>query len=897
MFVNRKFKKWIAVFLLLNMLNYIVYPSVSYALTSGPTAPESNSFEPVDTTDMVNLLTGDFTYNIPLLEVPGPAGGYPISLSYHAGIQLNQDASWVGLGWNLNPGAITRTVNGYPDDYKIRLGNNRSYWEGGETTVTNLGLSVGIGKFASVSAGISIGKDTYKGTGVGGYLGGSLGGPLLEKPNSPFRVGVNGRIGVSPWGDAYTSSGIGVGISHTTDAGLRLGSSIGLKYSSGSGWNAGLSGGISAVGKKNGQGDMVNMSLLGASISTNGTKPSLAIGGGSSFTNNKNAGRISSYTNSMGGEIPIVPGIVNFQFSRTYSRYWIDEIVNVYMSGSLYFPTDSENTDNYDISAYDSYDILDTEIDMAENSNPVKVLGGTFPDYDLYNVTAQGLGGNIRPYHYQQTIPRQNIKNEDSYNVENYPLRVSEKKASFRFENDFSNRLEYHAPDFTPSRDNPFSYSFTGDLRTGKSGNEGYNSATNQLAGSKHVEWFSNGEIMGEDPNRDPFAMGLIKTTSTGFVRESNEQIGAFMITNESGVIYHYSLPVHSYDEYMKSENTVDFKEEKGDTFNEHNKPQKYAYTWLLTAVTGPDYVDKNDNHLVDEGDYGYWVEFDYGKWTNDYLWRNPLIGKHRDLDGEFENFSHGKKELYYLDAIKTATHTALFVKKLRNDGKSATNSINGGSEPVLHTNMRCELNWPTSVLGLEEILLVPNEHVKKQGKWENLKSKGDQFDYYFKKDCSYLERGAYGSTRWATKSIHTKVNHFGDQVLDLSDFELGTNLREKAIRSVNLETKYDLCPETTNSFKNDKLYQRDPQVEKDGKLTLKSLSFLGIGGISLLPPTTFNYANNPPYEEDHYDMWGFYKEDFDPDIKEKVYDRQIRVFAEYQHVMLCFFNKIHKKG
>ncbi len=26
-------------------------------------------------------------------------------------------------------------------------------------------------------------------------------------------------------------------------------------------------------------------------------------------------------------------------------------------------------------------------------------------------------------------------------------------------------------------------------------------------------------------------------------------------------------------------------------------------------------------------------------------------------------------------------------------------------------------------------------------------------------------------------------------------------------------------------------------------------------------------------------------------------YDRQIRVFAEYQHVMLCFFNKIHKKG
>src|SRR6267378_2401996 len=111
------FKKSIAIFLILITVGNVIAPTVSWALTSGPTAPEATSFEPVDTTDMVNLLTGDMTYNIPLLEVPGPSGGYPLSLSYHAGIQPGEDASWTGLGWTLNPGSIYRSVNGFADDH------------------------------------------------------------------------------------------------------------------------------------------------------------------------------------------------------------------------------------------------------------------------------------------------------------------------------------------------------------------------------------------------------------------------------------------------------------------------------------------------------------------------------------------------------------------------------------------------------------------------------------------------------------------------------------------------------------------------------------------------------------------------------------------------------------
>ena len=60
----------------------------------GLNAPEAGSFEPVDATDMVSLVTGDLTYVLPLMEVPSPEGGYPIALAYHAGIAVDQEATW-----------------------------------------------------------------------------------------------------------------------------------------------------------------------------------------------------------------------------------------------------------------------------------------------------------------------------------------------------------------------------------------------------------------------------------------------------------------------------------------------------------------------------------------------------------------------------------------------------------------------------------------------------------------------------------------------------------------------------------------------------------------------------------------------------------------------------------
>ncbi len=105
--------KGLAVFSAVNLLGQIIFPTAAFALGGGPSQAEFQSFEPVGTSEMVNLSSGDFTYNIPLLDVDG----YPINLSYHSGVSMDQEASWTGLGWNVNPGVISRGMRGLPDDF------------------------------------------------------------------------------------------------------------------------------------------------------------------------------------------------------------------------------------------------------------------------------------------------------------------------------------------------------------------------------------------------------------------------------------------------------------------------------------------------------------------------------------------------------------------------------------------------------------------------------------------------------------------------------------------------------------------------------------------------------------------------------------------------------------
>jgi hypothetical protein len=169
-----KFKRYLAFFMAINIFFQVVSPTVALALTSGPGQPEMASFEPVGTTEMVDVFTGDFNYNIPLMTVPGPNGGYPINLAYHTGIGMDDEASWVGLGWNINPGVISRNMRGLPDDFNGELVTKKLNVRPNRTATIGFGKSF-VGKkeilgFKLSGSRIGLMWNNYKGLGISAGL-------------------------------------------------------------------------------------------------------------------------------------------------------------------------------------------------------------------------------------------------------------------------------------------------------------------------------------------------------------------------------------------------------------------------------------------------------------------------------------------------------------------------------------------------------------------------------------------------------------------------------------------------------------------------------------------------------------------------------------------------------
>jgi len=82
-----------------------------------PKSPNAASMEASANID-VNLYTGTPSVVIPLWIIKERELTLPISLSYSGGgFKVSEEASWVGLGWNLNTGgAIVRETRGLPDE-------------------------------------------------------------------------------------------------------------------------------------------------------------------------------------------------------------------------------------------------------------------------------------------------------------------------------------------------------------------------------------------------------------------------------------------------------------------------------------------------------------------------------------------------------------------------------------------------------------------------------------------------------------------------------------------------------------------------------------------------------------------------------------------------------------
>jgi len=198
--------KRIAKLLLIIWLINISLPLATYALTSGPSQPESQSFQPAGVSDMVDLFSGDFKYNIPLLDVDG----YPLNLNYQSGVGMDDEASWVGLGWNLNVGSINRQLRGIPDDFAGDEIKTEHFTKPKVTVGGRLTAKVEVGGKAKLGGSFNFGifSDNY--TGIGAELG------------------VNAGMSFSLANDGLLTAGLGIGVLSNTASGVDISPNVSL---------------------------------------------------------------------------------------------------------------------------------------------------------------------------------------------------------------------------------------------------------------------------------------------------------------------------------------------------------------------------------------------------------------------------------------------------------------------------------------------------------------------------------------------------------------------------------------------------------------------------------------------------------------------------------------------
>ena len=909
---------------------FLLVLTIQMSIAQGPNAPEAASFEPVDATDMVNLVTGDLSYVLPLLNVPSPEGGYPIALSYHAGIAMEREASWVGLGWSLNPGAVNRSVNGYPDDWGKTRVSELYYDKGGSTDYYS--FSIGGTLPNGLTLGVSKSWGGYRAWGgVVGYLGQSIN---------------------------FGSEGFGFQISHGP-----------LSYYASSDGSSGVGISYQPSGKNSETGKPNNPNGLGANLGYNFDTKSFSIGASS-----KKAGIGITFKTSQGGSLSTsglgattqsTSSNQNDYFVKTTSKgfnvsvgfYWASyRHTNVSYSlfkNNVLMPSGILNTFDFRINkslprSGKDHEIMDMKQFYADDDDYAFYTHSEYqfsnqpaislPNYDNYSVSAQGIGGSISPRIFDEvTLVHKNFyeKNDDYSSERNTRVSVEYYQQNFSNQNQFKlgNKLHFYFDNVNSS----FLRTSTGDfdfthltiptatspvvriqssadaLSINTSTDTSYSSTTtidgnikkvgNRKRDGNFIETFTTRDI--KDGNTNGW---FIEAKSVDFRRYStlrttnevnDESIGAYRITALDGKVYHYSLPVYHYESIFKSFEEGDDENSK---FFRSKKMIPYATHWLLTAITGPDYVDVNSNGELDESDYGYWIEFEYGKWSGGFGWKSPKEGYKTHQNKS--NYFMGIKELYYLDQIKTRTHTALFVKSIREDCKSYpiseynqkwTGNLNdaiflptysdylydkqfkshtlsgdfhlktiytqqpyidesynrktfNNSKEFITTYMDVPLNYS---LKLDKILILKNEDIAYDKTIVNAISSNRKVGHTYHnsgytnyKEQPYVNKIAANASLNSPISPNFHLINMDKYVLDTDDLT-GLGLEEKAIKIISFNYDYSLGGNLPNST--------------SGQLSLKEIHTKGRSGVQLIPPFKFEYAKSgTPYNKDNQDVWGY---------------------------------------
>jgi hypothetical protein len=877
----------------MTFLQPIVAPYFALALTHGPHQPEYTSYEEPGATDMVNLLTGDFTYSLPVMDVPGPNGAFPIPLTYNGGIGLDQQSSWTGLGWNINVGAITRGINQFPDD------------AAGESHTVKVMDLTGMRGWSSQMLGIG----TMGWNNVQGHYGHLS---LLSIVNADWNEH-NTSVGIA--GINFTNKGTKV-----DPVQMQFALTAVLTY--GAGAEAAAARGVAAgtaIARQAAIELGINAALSTITASTGPAKPTSGYWKYSSRRRQKflfrefkiwlDQTRVEDmYGVLYAGKAPLVnythrSGNVALSFKNAGQSQTIKAFQKTQVNGV-------NKGSASDINFY-----VDGVAEYKNIHNP------TYLAIDDYNVGGPGLSGGIEPIRLDigsVSTPRE--MTDEHARLALVPYK--DYKVPFQYKGapnpyfhhvggttGVTNPVPYFGIGVTPSGTTPsntqsMSYDYQDVIfseqqrvRSDVTDMLTASNTVNKLPQGRHVEWLSNGEIrnsqtypasgfldflpyaerqifranftsgatgaptvyfgstssltatitvdaqtasqikandvvtlgytyvvtdaMGQpqqlynkintpvssvtgttillrDVELESPGYGLAATFDLTYYTKSPQiqgGIGGYVITGQDGTNYHYSLPVYDFNEYSE---IIDKNDSKKKSIVSRVHP--FANTWLLTAITGSDFVDRNQNGLADDGDWGYWVKFNYGKHSDNYEWRMPFQNYRRDFTDRSNNYSSGTKQLYYLNSVETGSHVALFVKSPRLDGRGVN---------------------AATVLKLDEICLLTKEH--------------------YQKLITPVAQGGFGLSDYSNNTIWRCL------ATDISS-AARNYMNKNTSKRVVLTHSYDLCKATPNSI-----------ADGGGKLTLTRVSVRGRSEVKIVPDYVFEYGTNPSYGEHSWDGWGMF--------------------------------------
>ncbi|MCW8896881.1 MAG: hypothetical protein OQJ96_12875 [Flavobacteriales bacterium] len=372
-----------------------------------------------------------------------------------------------------------------------------------------------------------------------------------------------------------------------------------------------------------------------------------------------------------------------------------------------------------------------------------------YPNYDSYYVTGAGMAGEITPENYDYATVKvdtssvrrwfyysyylggnlvkdsieQEIRQIETYSI-NSVNNLFNYKTHFRYNhNNYaetnSRYFPWNSSPLTTNSDVPiYRDSIGGSAQTFNGA--GYNDENfthtenrNRSRTANYITYYTNAEIAAGINGFLEYKTLINRAVTADFPTDG---IGAYQITDINGYTYHYSLPVYAFYNIqgtysLDKDHNISIAEggtvEKNEDLNgsyllendytheilETNKNIKYAIRWLLTAVTGPDFKDTNQNGVVDSEDEGYWVKYDYGLWASQFENRFPYYGANYAFTADIEQglsafmdendknrnsgkilaYSETAEEKYYLNKIQTPSHSALFIRDYRLDEQSAS--------------------------------------------------------------------------------------------------------------------------------------------------------------------------------------------------------------------------------